>query len=62
MFKCQIGNHTTKPSEPQVRLVVESRPVEYKDNNGRVIGKGTEIVRTIAACTVCASHSTLKRI
>lgn len=63
MFKCQLGNHLTKPNEPQVRLVVESRPVTYKDSSGREIGKGKEIVRTIAACTECASHSpNLKRV
>jgi hypothetical protein len=71
MFICQLGGHTTKPGEPQVKVVTEVRKVTYTnrvrkfDDFGNYAGTdevasvGTEIVREIEACKECLDKMTI---
>lgn len=56
MFRCQIGNHSSKTGEKLVRVVLETRNRTYDktDKNKRGPTFGTEIVSEIRACAACA--------
>jgi hypothetical protein len=47
MFKCPITKKTSRPGEKPVRVIVERRDREYKNDDGQVIGRGWEIVKEI---------------
>lgn len=59
MFICAVTGKVSKPGEPQIKVVVETRKVEYKnlinheDERGRSVqvekvSRGEEIVKEIA--------------
>lgn len=50
MFRCAAG-HNTKAGEPCVKVVTETRPKEYFDRTGHLVGRGTEIVKEQCFCT-----------
>lgn len=47
MFKCDVTGKTTQPGEPLTRVVVERRERVYRDEDGRIVGQGWEIVREL---------------
>lgn len=49
MFKCRITGKTSKRGEKLNRIVVETRPKTYYNEEGEVIGEGFEIVEEINA-------------
>jgi hypothetical protein len=52
MFRCDNCGGQQPKSTKSFKAVVERRDVEYKDANGKVLGKGWEIVRelTLGGC------------
>lgn len=56
MFKCQIGQHSSKHGEKMVRVVVTTRQRTYdkSDKNKRGPTFGSEVAQEIRACAVCA--------
>lgn len=57
MFNCESPyNCDAKPSapgEPSRRVVLETRPRDYRDRQGGIIGRGFEIVREAVYCESC---------
>lgn len=63
MYNCHRCGETSKPGEPAIRKVVETRAVEYKERPKahRVRdrdkkdpgGEGTEIVKEMLVCEPC---------
>ncbi len=53
MYKCQVTGKQSKPGEKLNKIVVETRPREYKcwdrENEEEWYSQGTEIVREISA-------------
>lgn len=47
MFKCDMTGKVSKPGEKPVRVVVERREKVYRDDEGRVLGRGWEIAKEL---------------
>ncbi len=47
MFICAVTRKPSKPGEKPTRLVLETRPKVYRDKDGNVLGRGTEIVEEV---------------
>lgn len=68
MYKCQDPRHEDPPDAPlrlkgqvergtqMIKKIIKVRHKAYKDEAGRVVGKGTEIEREIAVCQKCADR------
>jgi hypothetical protein len=66
MFKCQLCKKVSKPKEPQITVVAETRPVIYRQSETRtdeegvetVVHKeqasGWEIVKELKVCLTCS--------
>jgi hypothetical protein len=53
VFNCAQCNTTTQPGEGMHRLVIEDRLVDYRDADGKVVGRGFETVREVGICQAC---------
>jgi len=56
MYKCDNCGKSSNANEKMIRNVVQTRPVEYTDDNGRVIGRGHETVAEDWLCYDCAGE------
>jgi hypothetical protein len=77
MFKCGLCQTQSKPGEPGVRIVTETREVVYpyiedahefvEFETGRTVikddpgGRGLQIAKEVLACQACASREELSR-
>jgi hypothetical protein len=48
MFRCQVTGELSNPNEKPVKVVVQTREVQYKNHMNEVIGTGWEIVKEIS--------------
>lgn len=53
MFKCEKCKKVSKSKEKAYKKVIQTRPKEYTNDNGVVIGKGYEAVKEITVCQTC---------
>ena len=59
-YRCQVCRTVVPPRISLIRKVVETRTVEYKNVEGKVIGTGTETVRELHLCPKCANPEQVK--
>ncbi len=54
-YRCELCDSVVPPRTSLIRRVVETRIVEYKNAEGKVVGTGTETVKELRLCPKCAN-------
>lgn len=53
MFRCDVCKIVTKPREKCYRVVKATRAKIYRNDRGKIIGSGKEIVEEVKLCPTC---------
>jgi hypothetical protein len=48
MFRCQVTGELSNANEKPVKVIVQTRDVQYKNHMGEVVGTGWEIVKEVS--------------